>query len=104
MPGGGFVADDLFNFLGPQFYSGSENSPTFIPGVYKGLVNDFTGKTDTVTVKELPTTVSNPPPVTDPPDPPAIAVPEPSTWVMLLLGFVGLGYAGYRKARTRTIN
>jgi PEP-CTERM motif len=112
MPGGGFLADSLFNFLGPQFYSGSENSPTFIPGVYKGLVNDFTGKTDTVTVKELPTTVSdpppitvsNPPPVTDPPDPPAIAVPEPSTWAMLLLGFLSLGYAGYRKARTRTIN
>jgi PEP-CTERM motif len=27
----------------------------------------------------------------DPPDPPA--VPEPSTWVMMLLGFVGLGLA-----------
>lgn len=25
-------------------------------------------------------------------------VPEPSTWAMMLLGFVGLGYAGYRKA------
>jgi len=24
------------------------------------------------------------------------AVPEPSTWAMLLLGFAGLGYAGYR--------
>jgi hypothetical protein len=27
------------------------------------------------------------------------AVPEPSTWAMLLLGFAGLGYAGYRKTR-----
>jgi hypothetical protein len=27
------------------------------------------------------------------------AVPEPSTWAMLLLGFAGLGFAGYRKAR-----
>ena len=26
-------------------------------------------------------------------------VPEPSTWAMLLLGFAGLGYAGYRRAR-----
>jgi hypothetical protein len=26
-------------------------------------------------------------------------VPEPSTWVMLLLGFPGLGFVGYRKAR-----
>ena len=26
-------------------------------------------------------------------------VPEPSTWAMILLGFVGLGFAGYRRAR-----
>jgi hypothetical protein len=26
-------------------------------------------------------------------------VPEPSTWAMMLLGFVGLGFAGYRHAR-----
>ena len=31
---------------------------------------------------------------------PAIAAPEPSTWAMMLLGFVGLGYVGYRKTRT----
>jgi hypothetical protein len=24
-------------------------------------------------------------------------VPEPSTWAMMLLGFAGLGYAGYRR-------
>ena len=27
------------------------------------------------------------------------AVPEPSTWAMMLLGFAGLGYAGYRRAK-----
>ena len=27
------------------------------------------------------------------------AVPEPSTWAMLLVGFAGLGFAGYRTAR-----
>jgi hypothetical protein len=27
------------------------------------------------------------------------AVPEPSTWAMLLLGFAGLGFAGYRRTR-----
>jgi hypothetical protein len=27
------------------------------------------------------------------------AVPEPSTWAMMLLGFAGLGYAGYRRVR-----
>jgi hypothetical protein len=26
------------------------------------------------------------------------SVPEPATWVMMLLGFAGLGFAGYRKA------
>jgi hypothetical protein len=24
------------------------------------------------------------------------AIPEPSTWAMMLLGFAGLGFAGYR--------
>ncbi len=27
------------------------------------------------------------------------AVPEPATWAMMLVGFAGLGFAGYRKAR-----
>jgi PEP-CTERM motif len=26
-------------------------------------------------------------------------VPEPSTWAMLLIGFAGIGFAGYRKSR-----
>jgi hypothetical protein len=26
-------------------------------------------------------------------------VPEPSTWAMLLLGFEGLGFVGYRRTR-----
>jgi hypothetical protein len=29
------------------------------------------------------------------------AVPEPSTWALMLLGFVGLGFAGYRSSKTR---
>jgi hypothetical protein len=30
---------------------------------------------------------------------PIIGTPEPSTWAMMLLGFAGLGFAGYRKAQ-----
>jgi hypothetical protein len=29
------------------------------------------------------------------------AVPEPSTWAMMLLGFAGLGFMGYRAAAKR---
>jgi PEP-CTERM motif len=29
------------------------------------------------------------------------AVPEPSTWAMMLLGFLGVGFAGYRQSRNR---
>ena len=27
------------------------------------------------------------------------STPEPSTWAMMVLGFAGLGFAGYRKSR-----
>ena len=27
------------------------------------------------------------------------ATPEPSTWAMMLISFIGLGYAGFRRAR-----
>ncbi len=32
----------------------------------------------------------------------ASTVPEPSTWAMMTLGFVGLGFAGWRRARSTT--
>ena len=31
------------------------------------------------------------------------AVPEPSTWAMMLIGFVGLGFAGYRRNKAATL-
>jgi hypothetical protein len=31
------------------------------------------------------------------------SVPEPSTWATLLLGFAGLGIAGYRKSKRAPI-
>jgi hypothetical protein len=32
------------------------------------------------------------------------AVPEPSTWAMMLAGFAGLGYAGLRRRRRAAIS
>ena|GEM_PF-5593318 len=34
---------------------------------------------------------------------PVAGVPEPSTWVMLLLGFAALGYMGIGQSRVRAI-
>jgi PEP-CTERM motif len=31
---------------------------------------------------------------------PAAPIPEPATWAMMLAGFAGLGYAGYRRLRS----
>ena len=84
---GGFIDDLYFNFSRGQFYSGSETSPTFLSNFSVKLQDNVLGGTiDTVTVT----------------DPPSHGVPELSTWAMLLLGFVGLSYAGYRKARRVT--
>jgi hypothetical protein len=33
----------------------------------------------------------------------ATSVPEPSTWAMMLLGFAGLGFAGYRRMRNAAV-
>ncbi len=30
----------------------------------------------------------------------SVSVPEPSTWAMMTLGFAGLGFAGYRRAKS----
>jgi hypothetical protein len=32
----------------------------------------------------------------------ASAVPEPATWAMMLLGFLGIGFVGYRRSSRRT--
>ena len=31
------------------------------------------------------------------------AIPEPSTWAMMVLGFAGLGFAGYRRGRKASV-
>jgi PEP-CTERM motif len=32
-----------------------------------------------------------------------MTAPEPSTWAMMMLGFAGLGFAGYRKSHKAAI-
>jgi hypothetical protein len=34
----------------------------------------------------------------------ASAAPEPATWAMMLLGFAGLGFSGYRRARKSRVD
>ena len=33
----------------------------------------------------------------------AAAVPEPSTWAMIILGFLGLGYLAYRRKSSMAV-
>lgn len=80
--GGGFNDDVYFRFYGPQFYTGPESSPTFVPGVYAGLSDPLNGDVDTVTVTELP-------------------VPEIPTCMLMLLGFAGIGFGVTRGAKSR---
>jgi hypothetical protein len=67
--------------LGTQLYTGLESDPTFVIGVYSGL-NWDTGFTDTLTISA---------------DTSVAAVPEPSTWAMMILGFAGVGFMAYRR-------
>jgi hypothetical protein len=80
---GGFQTSDNFAFgvygageVPEQYYSGLETGPIFAPGTYYGI--DYNGNPVTITFT---------------------AVPEASTWAMMLLGFGGLGLAGYRASQ-----
>jgi hypothetical protein len=80
--GGGLEAPSGGNFIGQtgQMYSGSEASPVFGVGSFSGFdQDDETFATVTFTA--------------------AAAAPELSTWAMMLTGFAGLGFVGYRSSR-----
>jgi hypothetical protein len=72
---GGLLDQSYYSLTGAQLYTGPEDSPMFQLGVYS-MNNDLTGNTDIVTLT---------------------AVPEISTWGMILAGFAGLGFAGLRR-------
>lgn len=67
----------LGGITSPQFFTGTAQSPTFLLGTFTGLYTDSTGAVETAIITINPT-------------------PLPSTWLMLLSGFVGLGYFAYR--------
>ncbi len=72
------TVDGLYSVVGrQQVYSGPESAPAFAPGVFAGT-DATNGLSGTLTVT---------------------AVPEASTWAMMLVGFAGLGFAGTRTSR-----
>jgi hypothetical protein len=74
--------DGYFVLFGPQAYTGPESAPVFQTGSYQGEddFNNFAAATVTITSLSR-------------------SVPEPSTWVMVLMGFAGLAVAFRTRAR-----
>ena len=72
---------------------GSNDLPALVNGsplgIFQGALFDATYKTPNGGAETIYATVTS--------------VPEPSTWAMMLLGFAGLGFAGYRSSRKRLI-
>jgi hypothetical protein len=75
-------ADTIFT-SGAQIYGGSEAVPTFSPGFFTLVGTN--GDADYLTISAVS------------------AVPEPSTWAMMLLGFAGLGFMAYRRKSKPTL-
>jgi hypothetical protein len=88
--GGGIAASNC-NYGGGDAFFTNNNSP------YMSLTVNFfgggiaAGGTGYFSLEEA-VSLSAPPVITP-------GTPEASTWAMMLLGFAGLGFAGYRKAR-----
>ena len=85
------ISTSSCNYGGADAFFTNNNSPymsltvNFIGGI---AANGGTGYFSL----EEPVSLSAPPVITP-------GAPEASTWAMMLLGFAGLGFAGYRKAR-----
>jgi hypothetical protein len=66
-------ADSYYSDTMTEAYFTGTLDPTFVPGTY-GIAGD------SVTIKDI-----------------TAAVPEPSTWAMMILGFMGVGFMAYRR-------
>jgi len=110
----------LTDLVGSDFQSGAAFNPTtgaFINHSFSRTIGDFraSGSGENVTIFALSFSQkasylsgllkTDDPFVVDTPlairKPTLEAVPEPSTWAMMLLGFVGLGFLGYRQNTKR---
>lgn len=69
----------FFQFGGPQLYTGLTSDPQFILGAHT-LSSPFSSVRDTLTISEV-----------------AGAVPEPSTWAMMIIGLAGVGFVAHRR-------
>jgi len=69
---------------GPDLFTGNPADPVFTLGSFN-LSNPFFGQNDVLTISAV------------------AAVPEPSTWAMMILGFAGVGFVAYRRNGKRAL-
>ena len=69
---------------GPDLFTGNPADPVFTLGSFN-LANPFFGQNDVLTISAV------------------AAVPEPSTWAMMILGFAGVGFMAYRRKGKRAL-
>jgi hypothetical protein len=79
---------NLLDLGGPQIYGGTDASPTFSPTLGSPIRLGESLDAHGNVILDYTLTISAAP-----------AVPEPSTWAMLLLGVVGLSLARYTQSR-----
>lgn len=88
------------SFSNGDTFSGSQLSPTLSPTGCQGSpdCNSYVTLTSTTPFTSVRLSSSaNSFEITN-----ISAVPEPSTWAMMILGFLGLGFLGYRKSQSMT--
>ena len=67
-------------FSGPDLFTGPTSAPSFNIGTFQ--LSSIASGPATLTISAV------------------AAVPEPSTWAMMVLGFAGVGFMAYRRKRT----
>ncbi len=99
--GGGHTASSSFNGASTPTYSVlsdgiGTNTQVNMATMEVSTVTPYT-VSNTIIFGLAPGTTTSP--ITDEFSVSATVVPEPSTWAMMLLGFAGLAFSGYRRAR-----